>query len=77
MIKGLRPLLERLLPLNPIRIIQWLADALGALRRLGDKAGYHRVYEILDSAASLGVLASKWKGAMLTLEQTCLTDIST
>ena len=41
LIEWVRPLLERVLPLNPIKIIQWLVDVLDALRRLRDKLGYH------------------------------------
>ena len=51
LIKWLRPLLERLLPTNPIKALQWLANFLDAVRRLRDKVGYHGMCEIRNYEA--------------------------
>ena len=66
MIKWLRPLLERLLPFDPINPIQWLADALDALRHLRDRLGYHGMCEILDYDATLEIVDARGQEAVLT-----------
>ena len=69
LIEWLRPLLERLLPTNPIKALQWLANLLDAVRRLRDKIGYHGTYEILDYDATLGIKDPQSKKAVLTRRQ--------
>ena len=66
LLKWLRPLLERLLPTNPIKAIQWLTNFLDALRRLRDKIGYHGMYEILVHDSTLELADIKGKKATIT-----------
>ena len=65
MIEWLRPLLDRLLPINPIKALQWLADLLDALRRLRDKLGYRSTYEMLDYDAAPEIRDPQGIGAVL------------
>ena len=69
LIRWLGPFLEGLLPANPIKALQWLVDALGALRSLRDTLGYHGMYQILDYDATLELKDPAGKKAVLTRRQ--------
>ncbi len=62
----LRPVLQRILQQDPVKILTKLLDARDVLNRLRDKVRHHGMYEILDYDATLEIRDAKGKKAILT-----------
>jgi len=57
----LRPVLQRILRQDPVKILTKLLDARAVLNRLRDKVRYHGMYEVLEYGVTREILDSKRK----------------